>query len=104
VNAPVRVAEGRSLLVPPGMIVRTGYVRIDRVRLACRDRMAIGDVERAYERRIQNAPGQPWPCARGEWDGEIFVVVDGRHDYVAALMLGVEWLLVAWLAAKPPDT
>lgn len=89
------------MTVPAGEVVHTGYVRIDNVRMACRDRMAVGDVERAMQRRMAAAPGQPWPCPVGEWDGERFTVVDGRHEYVAALMLGAEWLLVAWTGERP---
>lgn len=99
-TAPLLIAEDRSLVVPPGSRVETGYVRIDLVRLACRDRMAVGDVERAY-RRLLGTPGQPWPPPVGAWDGQRFVVYDGRHEYVAALMLGVEHLLVAWVVG--PD-
>lgn len=64
---PVTIAESRSLLVPKGSVVKTDYVAIDRIRLACKDRMAIGDVERAFNRRLQLGHFQAWPCPRGEW-------------------------------------
>lgn len=80
-----------------GAIVRTGYVPVESVILACRDRMAIGDVERAMQRRMACAPGQPWPCPVGEWRGGRFVLYDGRHEFIAALMLGVEHVLMAWI-------
>lgn len=85
------------MLVPAGHIVRTCYVSVWKCRLACRDRMAVGDVAAAYQRRIQLGGASEWPCPRGEWDGESFVIVDGRHSFVAALMLGNETILVAWL-------
>lgn len=91
------VAEDRGMAIPPGAIVRTQYVPIETIVLACRDRMAVGDVERAMRRRMACAPAQPWPCARGEWRGDRFAVIDGRHDTLAALMLGVEHVLVAWI-------
>lgn len=93
---PVSIAEDRSISIPPGAVVFTGYVRIDRISLACRERMAVGDVDRACQRRLQLAPRQPFPPPRGYWDGQQFVIVDGRHEYVAALMLGFERILVAW--------
>ncbi len=93
---PVVIAEDRSLAVPPGRTIRTGYVAVEQVRLACRERMAVGDVDRAYQRRLQLGEHQPWPCPRGHWEGDRFVVVDGRHDFVAALMLGLSHVLVAW--------
>jgi hypothetical protein len=97
---PIRVAEDRSLAVPPGQRVVTGYVHVDEIRLACRARMAIGDVDRAYQKRLQLGPNQPWPCPRGYWDGVRFVLLDGRHDFVAALMLGQTHILVAWPEAR----
>ena len=86
---------------PSGAIVRTGYVPVHQVRLACRDRMAVGDGEAAYRRRLQLGNAQPWPPPVGHWEGEAFVIVDGRHEYVAALMLGFEELLVAWVELDP---
>jgi len=96
-SEPIRIAEGRSMLVTQGARVITGYVPIHKVRLGCRDRMAVGDVEVAYRRQLQLGPSQAWPCPTGEWDGDTFVVHDGRHHTVACLMLGIEHLFVAWL-------
>lgn len=96
----LKIAEDRGMVVPAGRTVQTAYVPVDRVRLACRDRMATGDVERAMQRRMAAAPGQPWPCPIGHWDGPQFVIVDGRHEYVAALMLGCTHVLVAWIGAE----
>ena len=92
----VAIAEDRSLVVPAGQLVRTGYVAVEAVTLACRDRMALGDVREAFERQLQLGAAQRWPCPRGHWSGERFIIVDGRHEYVAALMLGRSHLLVAW--------
>lgn len=96
-DAPVLTAEDRSVAVPPGHVIRTEYVHIDHVELACRDRMAVGDVKIAYERQLQLGSHQRWPCPRGHWANGNFVIADGRHQFVAALMLGLEWLLVAWV-------
>lgn len=93
----LRVAEDRGMVVPSGKAVRTGYVPVGNVEMACRDRMAIGDVERAMQRRMAAAPGHPWPCPVGEWSGGRFRLTDGRHEYVAALMLGCEYILAAWV-------
>jgi hypothetical protein len=91
------LAVDRGMAVPPGHVVRTGYVAIERIVLGCRDRMAVGDVEAAYRKRLQLGDHQPWPCPRGVWreDGR-FEIHDGRHEVVAALMLGCEHVLVAW--------
>lgn len=89
------------MLVPPGKIVRTDYVSVWNVKLACRERMAAGDVAAAFEKLLQTGSNSPWPCSRGHWEGEPhkskFVIVDGRHEYVASIMLGKEFILVAWV-------
>lgn len=97
---PVTFAEDRSMAVPAGHIVRTGYVAVEHVTMACRDRMAPGDVKVAYELLLQMGGNQPWPSPRGHWEGERFVVVDGRHQYVASLMLGLTHMLVAWVEVQ----
>lgn len=95
---PLRIAEDRSFVVPAGHVVRTGYVPCGRVDLACRDRMAIGDVDIAYRRRLQLGDAQPWPPPVGEWsDDHRFCLTDGRHEYIAAIMLGFREILVAWI-------
>lgn len=95
--AAIAIAEDRSLAVPPGHVVRTGYVAIDKVVLACRERMTPGDVKLAYERLLQLGGYQPHPSPNGRWDGDRFIVLDGRHQYVASLMLGLTHMLVAWV-------
>lgn len=92
----VSVPQDRSLSLAPGQTIKTGYVETHRVRLGCRDRMAVGDVEAAYRRQLALGEHQAWPCPNGEWDGDTFVIHDGRHAYIAALMLGFSHLLVAW--------
>lgn len=96
----VATPADRSLSIPPGQIVKTGYVEAHRVRLGCRDRMAVGDVEAAYRRQLALGDHQAWPCPVGEWDGETFVIHDGRHAYVAALMIGLTHILVAWVEGQ----
>lgn len=91
------------MVVPSGKVVKTGYVAIGDVLLACHDRMSIGDVSTAMQRRMSCAPDQPWPCPVGEWQGERFAIFDGRHEYVAALMLGCDFILVAWIADQAPS-
>lgn len=96
-TAPVTFAEDRSIAVPPGTTIRTAYVSVWDVRLACRDRMAIGDIKSAFEKRLQLGDHQPWPCPRGEWEGDKFVIFDGRHEWLASVALGLEFILVAWV-------
>jgi hypothetical protein len=96
-DRPVWTAEDRSLTVPPGAKVITGYVPIHKIRMECRDRMAVGDVEIAFRRQLQLGQDQRWPPPTGHWDGDTFILVDGRHQYAASLLIGLEHLFVAWL-------
>lgn len=94
--------EDRAFQVPPGRIVKTGYVEVHKCRLACRERMAIGDVDRAYQKVLQRGNQQSWPPPNGHWEGDTFVILDGRHEYIASVMIGLDWLFVAWLDTESP--
>lgn len=93
----VAIAEDRTMAVPPGKIVRTGYVAVGMVDLSCRERMTPGDVKAAYERLLQLGDRQPWPSPCGTWNGNRFIIEDGRHQFIASLMLGKTHIFVAWL-------
>ena len=88
--------QDRSISVAPGHRVVTGYVPIEQITMACRARMAVGDVEAAYRKQLALGDHQAFPCPNGRWDGDRFIIHDGRHAFVAALMLGMTHLLVAW--------
>ena len=87
----------RSMHVPPGKVVREGYVPVWDIELLCRDRMAVGDVGAAFDRLLQVAPNQEHPPPFGYWKDGSFIIVDGRHAFVALLMLGYTHILVAWM-------
>ncbi len=87
----------RHLAVPPGTVVRTGYVDIFRVRPACRERMAVGDVGAAFQKVLQAGKDQFYPCPFGYWSLSDFILVDGRHEWLARIMHGNTHILVAWL-------
>ena len=91
-------------VVPAGHTVATGYVDIHQVICSAGpgSQLHPAEVERAYRRQLALAEGQTWPPPTGYWrrDGR-FVLTDGRNRYVAALMLGIRYLFVAWLC--PPD-
>jgi hypothetical protein len=99
-SAPETFAVDRSMRVPPGHIVCTAWVDIWQVTLASADQMAVGDVDRAYQRALQRGDCAGWPCPVGYWDKERFVLTDGRHEYVATLMTGRRCLFVAWVEKK----
>lgn len=98
-TAAVTLMRDRSMLVAPEESVGTAWIDIDLCVLGCRDRMAVGDVGDKWRELLQRGANAGWPPPRGSWrqDGR-FVIEDGRHEYIAALMMGQERLFVAWLA------
>ena len=97
----VMVPEDRSMCVQPNQVVRTAWVDIDLCRLSFRAPMSPESVERKYRRLLNLGDCAPWPPIVGHWEDGRFVVCDGRHDYVAALMIGRDKLFVCWLEAAP---
>lgn len=94
----VWTAEDRSMAVTPEHHVRTSWIDIDWCRLGNRTRMAVGDIDTSYRKLVCLGDNAPWPCIVGHWtDGERFTVDDGRHEYVASLMMGREKVFVAWI-------
>src|SRR5829696_1864985 len=80
-----------------------GRSRGGRVR-ASRPPAVPAAVERAYCRQLELGDDQAWPPLTGYWrDDGRFVLTDGRHRFIAAVMLGVEYVLAAWLVA-PAET
>ena len=82
--------------------MKTGYAPIHDVVVYARlgHQLAPTAVEQAFCRQLELREDQAWPPATGYWreDGR-FVLTDGRTRFVAALMLGMEYVLVAWLVA-----
>ena len=86
--------------IPPGHVVRTGYVQIHDVicHAPIGHQLLPAEVERAYRRQLELGEQQPWPPPTGYWrSDQRFVLTDGRNRFIASLMLGVEYFLVAWL-------
>jgi len=99
----VMVAEDRSMCVQPYQVVQTAWVDIDLCQLGCRVQMSPEAVEKKYRRLLNLGDCAPWPPIVGHWQGERFLVDDGRHDYLAALMLGREKIFVCWLTDVRPS-
>ncbi len=98
------LSEWAGERVPAGHTVRTGYVPIHDVVCAAPfgHQLYPAEVERAYRERLALGADQAWPPPVGHWrDDGRFVLTDGRNRYVAALMQGAEYLLVAWLVGPP---
>lgn len=94
--------EHMALHVPPGWIELQAYLPPHWFRVNHEHRLAIGDVEKKYEKLRalrQHRPGyQVSPPPKGffdiEADGRVVLVVsDGSHRYSGALLLAVRPIL-----------
>jgi hypothetical protein len=97
----VMVAEDRSMCIQPYQVVRTGWVDIDLCKLGFRRPMSPEAVEKKFRRLLNIGDCAPWPPVVGHWEDGRFLVDDGRHDYLAALMIGRDKLFVCWLETAP---
>ena len=103
----LEVIEDRSMRVQPHEIVCVEWVDIDRCVLGSRVRMNPEAVERKFRKLLQQGEAASWPPIVGHWSGGSdadrarFVVDDGRHELLAALMIGRAQVLVAWIEKRP---
>jgi hypothetical protein len=72
------------------------WIDIDLCVLGNRAPLTPEAVEKKWRAMLQNGDAIWWPPICGHWLGSRFVVGDGRHTYVAALMRGCERVLVCW--------
>jgi hypothetical protein len=86
----VMVTENRSMCVQPYQVVRTAWVDIDLCKLGSRLPMSPEAVEKKFRRLFNIGHCAPWPPIVGHWEVGRLLVDDGRHDCLAALMMGPE--------------
>lgn len=96
------------LHIPPGYVEKTARVPAHKIVMACKDRMAIGDVERYYRdlqgERTYRESNTLSPPPKGYWDpAGNFRLLDGRHRYLAHLMHGDRDIVVRWNVPETGD-
>lgn len=94
----VTVAMDRSLYVKRNQLVKTAQIDIDCCKLGSRVGMSPEAVEKKYRKLLcQGDDAACQPPIIGHWEGDRFIVQDGRHQYLATLMLGRDQIFVAQL-------
>jgi len=89
------------MIIPAGQVLKTGYVRTaDVVFPMTGAAMSITEVKEKITQFTAIKEAQAYPLPVGRWEGGRFLLWDGRHRYIASLMLGREKMLVAWLEAE----
>jgi len=89
----------RSLVIGQDQIVKTAWIDINRCIMGNRTPMATEAVDKAVRRLINQGNCGSWPPINGHWspDGQRFIINDGRHEYIASLIRGMEKVFVAWV-------
>lgn len=85
-------------VVPAGKVLRYGYVEQHRIQFADMGGMYLEAVSKWLDvyQQIGELHAQPADAPFGHWD-DWFVIENGRHRRIAALIQGYPWLLVCWL-------
>lgn len=88
----------QAVIVPAGHIVVSGHVRTKEIVFPdhCAP-MAIASVKEKIDQFTHIKTGEAYPLPLGAWQDGRFHLWDGRHRYIAALMLARETMLVAWI-------
>jgi hypothetical protein len=89
--------DDRSLKIEQNQKVVTNWIPINNCYFANRDRMSPEAVEVKYRKLLCQSGAAIWPPINGIWVSDRFEIHDGRHEYVACLMLGYEKIFVAWV-------
>ena len=99
----VWTAEDRTISVKPDQVVKTAWVSIDKCCMANRTPMSPEAVAVSHQKLLCMGDDGRWPPPIGEWEGDRFRVLDGRHELLASLMRGRQELFVAWLEPRPVE-
>lgn len=86
-------------VVPRGCVERQGYVPMGRITLGDPGRIDPAAVTEKYRELIHltYTGAQPSPPPVGRWlDDGTFEIIDGRHHWLALVMLGYRTFLVRW--------
>ena len=87
-----------ALTVPAGYVMTYGYAEHGKIRFQNYGGQQWDAVLKHANRIADLGDGaQAADCPFGFWDGDTFVIQDGRHRYLALVGLGFHSLLVRWL-------
>jgi hypothetical protein len=87
------------VIIPAGHILKSGYVNTSEIVFPHHhaDPMAVAAVEDKVRQYTSIKEGSAYPLPIIEWIDGKPVLKDGRHRYIASLMLGRKTMLVAWV-------
>jgi len=91
--------------VPKGHVLQYGYAKHGKIRFQQYGGQQWEAVRKhaAFLSDYGDNGSQPADCPFGYWDGDIFVIQDGRHRYLALVGCGFRDLLVRWLTPLEKD-
>jgi len=83
------------MITPTGQLLVTAYVPLADIVFQNDVPMSCLEVQRKVDEYVRIGPNHPEPLMV-EWRGDRPHLLDGRHRYIAALMLGRRVALVGW--------
>lgn len=94
------ISEDRHFIIPQGCYVKTEYVHVKEIQMGIYNRMSMEAVEKAYRKHLQLGSSSSFPPPMGKWEGDKFIVIDGRHEVLGAQIAGKSVILVAWIECE----
>lgn len=82
--------------VPGNSILKYGYAKHGKIRFSHYGGVYLPAIQDYITKFRDWAGDQPMECSSGYWDGDTFVIENGRHRYIALLILGHQEFLVRW--------
>lgn len=85
------------MIIKSGQILKSGYVPTNEIVFQNDVPMAVASVKEKIDQFTSIGDNQAYPLPLGKWIDDKFHLWDGRHRYIASLMLGRKTMLVAWV-------
>lgn len=91
------------MIIPEGHILVTGYVPTNEIVFHSECVMSVTDVKEKITQQTHIRGGTAYPVPIGDWRDGRFHLWDGRHRYIAALLLNRKTMLVGWVIRPETD-
>lgn len=86
------------MIIPAGHVLKSAYLPLLEIVFPLNGApMAIASVKEKIDHYSSIGPGQTYPLPIGKWVDGRFHLWDGRHRYIASLMMGRSTMLVGWV-------
>lgn len=96
-TAPFTTADAAGrVLIPAGYLPVYEYVPLDRIRVASPGQLHLPTIEEKHKAVVNSGGAQLHVAPFGDWEGDTFVVRDGRHALEALRIAGFSQHILVW--------